>query len=123
MEVLTLDLVLTSEHRPNMKHLIILIFGFSLLLFSSCASTTRLNFVCTDPTIDIYVDGEYVGRDLVNIAFPKSKRTVEVTCLDNGVEVLRRTFYVNSYRNNELIDLQVQRDLQYSSDRKKSKTR
>lgn len=107
-----------------MKKIINSTFAYLLLLcFAACSTTNRLNFACDDPTIDIYIDGEYVGRDLVNYSFPKDKRTIEVSCFENGTEVYRRTYYVSSYQNNELINLQVQRDYKYSSGTNKAKTR
>ena len=100
------------------------IIGCIMAFFiTGCASTTRLNFACDDPTIDIYIDGEYVGRDLVNYTFPKGKQTIVVSCIEDGVEVYHRTYYVGSYQNNELINLQIQRDYQYSTGSKKAKTR
>ena len=92
------------------------------VIFIGCASTTRLNFACNDPSVDIYIDGEFAGRDLVNHVFPKGKKTVEVTCMDNGVEVFHNIYYTGSYRNHELIDLPVQRDYQYSTGGKISRT-
>ena len=38
-----------------------LIIVSALALLSACVSPTRLNFSCDDPTLDIFIDGEYAG--------------------------------------------------------------
>ena len=95
---------------------------FALVLMGACASPTRLNFSCEDPTIDIYIDGEYAGHTLVNYVFPSSKQEILVTCFENGNEVYHRTFSKEGRVNNELIDLQIERNLQYSTGGRKVKT-
>lgn len=84
-----------------------------ILVFNACTSTKRLSFSCNDPTIDIYIDGEFAGRNLVNYVFPNGKRDVDVTCIDNGSEVYHRVFYRDGHINNELIDLPIQKDFHY----------
>ena len=105
--------------RNKIKTCIILCF---LALMSACVSPTRLNFSCDDPTIDIYIDGEYAGKALVNYVVPNSKQDVVVTCYDGTKEVYRRTFSKEGRLNNELIELQIEQNLQYSSGGRKSKT-
>ena len=51
-----------------------------------------------------------------------AKQDVVVTCYDQGTEVYRRTFSKEGRVNNELIDLQIQHNLQYSSGGRKAKT-
>ena len=94
----------------------------ALALLGACVSPTHLNFACDDPTLDIYIDGEYAGRALVNYSFPTSKQEVVVTCYDGVKEVYRRSFNKSGPVNNELIDLQVEQNLQYSSSGRKAKT-
>lgn len=94
----------------------------TLVFMGACASPTRLNFSCDDPTIDIYIDGEYAGKSLVNYVFPNSKHDVVVSCFEDGKEVYHRTFSKEGHINNELIDLQIERNLQYSSGGRKAKT-
>lgn len=94
----------------------------ALTLIWGCASPTRVNFSCDDPTVDIYIDGEYAGKALVTYVFPNSKQDIVVTCYDGGREVYRRTFNKEGRVNNELIDLQIQHNLQYSSGGRKAKT-
>ena len=99
-----------------------LVIAGALALLAACASPTRLNFSCEDPTIDIYIDGEYAGKALVSYVFPNSKQDVLVSCYEGGKEVYRRTFSKEGRINNELIDLQIERNLQYSSGGRKAKT-
>ena len=105
----------------RIRFLLLSAVGLFMLLVG-CVSPTRLNFSCDDPTVDIYIDGEYAGKALVNYVFPNSKQDVVVTCYDQGTEVYRRTFSKEGRVNNELIDLQIQQDLQYSSSGRKAKT-
>ena len=100
---------------------ILVVLG-ALTLMGGCASPTRINFSCDDPTVDIYIDGEYAGKAVVNYVFPRSKQEIVVTCYDEGKEVYRRTFNKEGRMNNELIDLQIQQNLQYSSSGRKAKT-
>lgn len=99
-----------------------LVIAGALTLLAACASPTRLNFSCEDPTIDIYIEGEYAGKALVSYVFPNSKQDVVVSCYEGGKEVYRRTFSKEGRINNELIDLQIERNLQYSSGGRKAKT-
>ena len=94
----------------------------ALALVGSCAAPTRINFSCDDPTVDIYIDGEYAGKALVNYVFPNSKQDVVVSCYDGSKEVYRRTFSKEGHIKNELIDLQIEQNLQYSSGGRKAKT-
>jgi len=105
----------------RIRFLLLSAVGLFILLVG-CVSPTRLNFSCDDPTVDIYIDGEYAGKALVNYVFPNSKQDVVVTCYDQGTEVYRRTFSKEGRVNNELIDLQIQHNLQYSSGGRKAKT-
>lgn len=99
-----------------------LIIVCALALLSACVSPTRLNFSCDDPTLDIFIDGEYAGKALVNYVFPNSKQDVVVSCYDGTKEVYRRTFSKEGRVNNELIELQIEQNLQYSSGGRKAKT-
>ncbi|MBQ9820797.1 MAG: hypothetical protein IJM58_01620 [Muribaculaceae bacterium] len=99
-----------------------LIIVSALTLLSACVSPTRLNFSCDDPTLDIFIDGEYAGKALVNYVFPNSKQDVVVSCYDGTKEVYRRTFSKEGRVNNELIELQIEQNLQYSSGGRKAKT-
>lgn len=99
-----------------------LIIAGTLTMLCACVSPTRLNFSCDDPTVDIYIDGEYAGKALVSYVFPNSKQDVVVSCYEDGKEVYHRTFSKEGRVNNELIDLQIERNLQYSSGGRKAKT-
>lgn len=105
----------------NIRYLLLPVVGLFMLLVG-CVSPARVNFSCDDPTVDIYIDGEYAGKALVNYVFPNSKQDVVVTCYDDGREVYRCTFSKEGRLNNELIELQIQHNLQYSSGGRKAKT-
>lgn len=105
----------------NIRNILLSSIGLIVILVG-CVSPTRVNFSCDDPTVDIYIDGEYAGKALVNYVFPNSKQDVVVTCYDEGREVYRRTISKEGRINNELIDLQIQHNLQYSSGGRKAKT-
>lgn len=105
----------------NIRNILLSAVGLIVILVG-CVSLTRVNFSCDDPTVDIYIDGEYAGKALVNYVFPNSKQDVVVTCYDEGREVYRRTISKEGRINNELIDLQIQHNLQYSSGGRKAKT-
>ena len=105
----------------NIRNLLFLAVGMTMLLVG-CVSPARVNFSCDDSTVDIYIDGEYAGKSLVNYVFPSSKQDVVVTCYDEGKEVYRHIFSKEGRVSNELIELQIQRNLQYSSGGRKAKT-
>lgn len=94
----------------NIRNILLSAVGLIVILVG-CVSPTRVNFSCDDPTVDIYIDGEYAGKALVNYVFPNSKQDVVVTCYDEGREVYRRTISKEGRINNELIDLQIQHNL------------
>lgn len=54
---------------------------------SSCSSTKTIGLTCQERQIEIYVDDEYLGRDLVYYTVPKGREYIEVSCRENGMEV------------------------------------
>jgi hypothetical protein len=89
--------------------------GLFLSLLSSCSSATKtFEFVCQERQIEIYVDDEYLGRDLVYYTVPKGREYIEVSCRDNGVEVYKRRIDVKgSYGT--VIELQIPKNYKYSN--------
>ena len=81
---------------------------------SSCSTPHCIILNCEDPTIDIFVDEEYIGRGNVRYVFPKGKNTIEITCSENGQELYRRTIYKDACSTNEILDIVPQRNLNYS---------
>ncbi len=82
--------------------------------FCSCSSTKTFAFTCQERQIEIYVDDEYLGRDLVYYTVPKGREYIEVSCRDGGVEVYHRRINVRD-RNGSLIELQIPKKYKYSS--------
>lgn len=111
------DLILGSvsiSKLPDMKRALIIISLLLSILTISCSTTNRLSFACNEPSVDIYINGEYIGRELVSYVIPEGNKSIEVVCTDNGQEVYRRTFYANGHKNNELIDITIQKDYRFA---------
>lgn len=88
--------------------------GFMGLL-ASCGTTAKtIALSCQERQIEIYVDNEYLGRDLVYYTVPKGREYIEVSCRDNGVEVYHRTINVKD-KNGHLIELQIPKHYKYSN--------
>lgn len=90
----------------------------ALLLLSitgiSCSSSKTIAFSCQERQIEIYVDDEYLGRDLVYYTIPKGREYVEVSCRENGIEVYHRRISVEG-RKGTLIELQIPKNYRYST--------
>ena len=80
----------------------------------SCSSTKTIALSCKERQIEIFVDDEYLGRDLVYYTVPKGREYVEVSCRENGMEVYHRRINVKD-RNGNLIELQIPKNYKYSS--------
>lgn len=81
---------------------------------SSCSSTKTIGLTCQDRQIEIYVDDEYLGRDLVYYTVPKNREYIVVSCRENGIEVYHRRINVKD-RKETLIELQIPKNYKYSS--------
>ncbi len=91
---------------------------FSFLLFClyciSCSPTKTIGFHCEEQHVEIYVDGNYLGRGLVNYTLPRKQENVQVSCWENGKEIYTRTFYVKG-KKETLYELQIPKDYRYSN--------
>lgn len=85
--------------------------------FSSCSSSKTLCFYCQERQIEIYVDDQYLGRDLVEYTVSKDREYIEVSCRENGIEVYHKRINVKGYKNNKntLIELQIPKNYKYNS--------
>lgn len=92
---------------------LILLLG-NLGIFSSCSSTKSIAFICKERQIEIYVDDEYLGRDLVYYNVPKEKEYIKVSCRENGMEVYNRRINVKDI-SGTLIELQIPKNYKYSN--------
>ena len=81
---------------------------------SSCSSTKTIGLSCQERQIEIFVDNEYLGRDLVYYTVPKGREYIEVSCRDNGMEVYHRRINVKDRKGN-LIELQIPKNYKYSN--------
>lgn len=80
----------------------------------SCSSPKTFAFTCQEKQIEIYINGEYLGREYVNYTVPKGCNTIEVSCRDAGIEVYHRELNIAG-RNGNLIELQIPKNYRYSS--------
>lgn len=86
----------------------------SLLSAAGCSVSKTFALSCQERQIEIYVNDEYLGRDLVYYTVPAGVETIEVSCRDKGVEVYHRRVYVKDSKNT-LIELQIPKNYKYSS--------
>ena len=81
---------------------------------TSCSSAKTIALSCQERQIEIYVDDEYLGRDLVYYTVPKGREYIEISCRENGIEVYHRRINVRS-KNGNLIELQIPKKYKYSN--------
>lgn len=101
----------------KMKHIVsiaICIHLYFALLSCSSTKTIGLTLTCQERQIEIYVDDEYLGRDLVYYTVPKGREYIEVSCREKGLEVYNRRINVKN-RKGTLIELQIPKNYKYSS--------
>ena len=80
----------------------------------SCSSSRTISLSGQERQIEIYVDDEYLGRDLVHYTVPKSREYIEVSCRENGMEIYHRRINIKD-REETLIELQIPKNYKYSS--------
>ena len=78
----------------------------------SCSTTKTIGLTCQERQIEIYVDDEYLGRDLVYYTVPKGREYIDVSCRENGVEVYHRRINIKNHKNT-LIELQIPKNYKY----------
>lgn len=83
------------------------------LILCCCTSTKTIAFSCQERYVEIFVDDEYLGRDLVYFTLPKGKDYIDVSCRDNGIEIYHRSISVKGLNGN-LIELQIPKNYKYS---------
>lgn len=81
---------------------------------SSCSGVKTIGLSCKERQIEIYVDDEYLGRDLVYYTIPKGRKNIEVSCRENGMEVYHRRINVES-KDGRLIELEIPKNYKYSN--------
>ncbi len=85
----------------------------ALVLLWGCTSTKSVTFTCQEPQIEIYADGEYLGRNMVSYTLPKGRDYVDVSCCDGGEEVYTRRYHVQG-KGGYLIEIEIPKHFRYS---------
>lgn len=87
-----------------------------VLICGGCSSSAPRTYAiyCQERQIEICVDGNHLGRDQVYYTLPKGQRYMEVTGIENGVDVYKRTIDTENYSGN-LIEIQIPKNYKYSS--------
>lgn len=70
--------------------------------------------MCKERQIELFVDDEYLGRDLVYYTAPKGREFVDVSCRENGVEIYKRRINVADQKGC-LIEIQIPKNYHYST--------
>lgn len=86
----------------------------AMFALESCSSNRTIGFSCVERQIEIYVDDEYLGRDLVYYTVPKGREYIEVSCRQDGIEVYHRRINVGGHKGT-LIELQIPKNYKYSN--------
>lgn len=94
---------------------LVIVFFLCMLLMCQCQSTMCISLLCNDPNVDIYVEDEYVGKNLVQYTLPTQLRSIQVECKKNGESILKRNIYIERKSKNRLYDLNVLENMKYSS--------
>lgn len=106
-----------DEHRAsNISRFLLIflvVFGFSCTSIS-CSSPKTIALTCKERQIEIYVDDEYLGRDLVYYTPSKGQKHIYVSCRDNGVEVYNKKINVEGGKGG-IFELQIPKHYKYSS--------
>lgn len=82
-------------------------------LLAACDTTKSITLYCQERHVEIYVDGEYLGRDQVQYTVPKGRDIIEISGKDNGMEIYHRELNVRRLRGN-LIEIQIPKNYRYS---------
>ncbi len=98
------------------KYITAIISAILLTFVLVSCSATSVYFLCNQEDLDIYVNGQYIGKGYVNFTAPRGTTTASVECKKNGISVFSRNYYIKGH-NRELFDLNVQDRQSYSSDR------
>lgn len=96
------------------KFFLCLVAFFSV---TSCSYSRNLVITCQERYIEIYVNGQYLGRDMVYYTVPKGQNYVEISCRDNGNEVYLKKIYTDDLNKENMIELQIPKNLRYSNNR------
>lgn len=96
--------------RCTARH--IFIAGLFAMALSACSTTKSIRFYCQDQQVDLYINGEYAGNGIVNFTYPKGTEKVEVSCMQDGLEIYTRTFHIDGC-DGQTFELQIPKDYHY----------
>lgn len=96
------------------KPVYVAIVFIATAIMTACSSSKTIGLVCQERQIEIYVDDEYLGRDLVYYTVPKGREYIEVSCRENGMEVYHRRINIAD-KKGTLIELQIPKNYKYSN--------
>lgn len=85
-----------------------------LFALSSCKSYFPVTFLTNQTDIEIYVNDEYCGMNMVTYRVPKGVTEVTIRCVDGGREVVNRKVYVKGMEN-RIIEIAIPEDYKYSN--------
>ena len=86
------------------------------VFLGSCSSSKTISFYCKERQIEIFIDDQYLGRDLVEYTISKDRKYIEVSCRENGIEIYHKRLNVKELsKNNTLIELQIPKNYKYNS--------
>ncbi len=85
----------------------------SAALLAGCTTARLVHLSCPENTVEIYVNDEYAGRNLVQYTVPAGCQYIEVSCRQDGVEIYGRRYYVKGMKSS-LIELQIPKNYRYS---------
>lgn len=92
---------------------IYLCVAFVAALGACKSSNSVISFYCQDREVEIYVNDQYLGRDIVKYSVGKSQEYIDVTGYENGIQVYHRRINVKDNAGS-LIEIQIQRNYRYS---------
>ncbi len=101
----------------KLRYLTLVMILIAMFFTVSCSSPRNLVLTCEERHIEIYVDGQYLGRDLVYYTVPKGQKYVEVSCRNNGVEIYSKKVYTDDLKKGNMFELQIPKHLKYSNNR------
>jgi hypothetical protein len=93
-----------------------------LVLLSACNLQKQIVLYCQHPQIEIYVNDEYVGNDMVYYK-SSGEESIVVTAKIDGNEIYRRTIDLIGRKKNELIEIHVPEYYRYSNSRSTYKSK
>lgn len=85
----------------------------AIIACASCSTVQQVSFICDQQDVEIYVNDEYAGRDLVKYTLPQGCDYVIVSCRRGGEEIYSRRFYVKG-KGNMTYELNIPVNYRYS---------